>query len=241
MVTRDVIARVAVLAVVLVSGSARADLPPPKALPELVETPAAAPQPPCVAEATELREHLEGQASKANTWNWAWRGIFTGAAVATGVLGAIDPVPEWNLKYGLYGSAGKAGVGALARWILPLRIHVPDASGDACTDVAALRKEIKRVAKKQKGLFWMGHIGGLLVNLGGAAYVYYYDGLGKAGLSIAIGYPVGALSNYTMPRGSWKLYRERESAWSQAAASATVTVTPTSDRTGWTFGLAGSF
>jgi hypothetical protein len=236
-----VFARAVVLSALLFGGTAHADLPPPKPLPELVDTPAAPPLAPCVAEATELRSHLDGQAGKANTWNWAWRGIFTGAAVASGVLGAIDPIPDWNLKYGLYGSAGKAAVGALARWVLPLRIHVPEASGDACTDVAALRKEIKRVAKKQKGLFWMGHIGGILVNLGGAAYIYYYDGLGKAGLSVAIGYPVGALSNYTMPRGSWKLYRERESAWSQAASSATVTVTPTSDRTGWTLGLSGTF
>jgi hypothetical protein len=240
-VTTGVFARVAVLAVVLLCGTARADLPPPGPLPELVETPAPAPLAPCVAEATELRDHLDRQADKANTWNWAWRGIFTGSAVATGVLGYLDPVPEWNLKYGLYGSAGKATIGALARWVLPLRIHTPATSGDACTDVAALRKEIKRVAKKQKGLFWMGHIGGILVNLGGAAYVYYYDGLGKAALSIAIGYPVGALSNYTMPRGSWKLYRERESAWSQAAASATITVLPNADRNGWTLGLSGTF
>ena len=186
------------------------------------------------AEVSALREHLTAQSDKANTWNWVWRLTFTGAAVATGVVGALDTFP--SLKYGLYASSGKAAIGALARWILPLRIEVPAASADACTDLAALRKEIKRVAGKERSLFWMGHIGGILVNLGGAAYVWYEDGFGKAALSVAVGYPVGLLSNYTMPRGTWHLYRERSSSWT---TTATVTVLPT--QTGWQLALVGTF
>jgi hypothetical protein len=187
------------------------------------------------AEVTELREHLAAQSDKAETWNLAWRLIFTGAAVGTAVVGYLDPFP--SLQHGLYGSAGKATIGALARWVLPLHIHVPAATGDACTDLAALRKEVKRVAKKEKQNFWLGHIGGIAVNLGGAAYVYYYDGIGKALLSIAIGYPVGVTSNYTMPRATWKLYRSRESQWKPATA--TVTVLPTEH--GWQAALVGTF
>ncbi len=242
MVTKGVTVHGIVLALVLMMGTAHADLPPPAPLPELVETPAAPPlsaEQGCLAEATELRDHLTSERGTANTWNAAWRWIFTGAAVTTAVVGYIDPFPSANLQHGLYGSAGKATIGALARWILPLNIHVPAVNADSCTDVAQLRKEVKRVAHKERGMFWLGHIGGMLVNLGGAAYVYYYDGLGKAALSVAIGYPVGVLSNYTMPRRSWKLYREREASWTVT----TVGVLPrrADEGSGWVLGVAGSW
>jgi hypothetical protein len=185
------------------------------------------------AEVESLRAHLSEQSSKANKWNWAWRITFTTAAVGTASVGAWNPAP--SLQAGLYASAGKASIGALARFILPLNIEVPEATGDACTDLAALRKEVRRVARRERSLFWTGHIGGALVNLGGAIYVYTYDGTGKALLSVAIGYPVGLLSNYTMPRATWKLWRERESTWNLAA----VTAVPRDD--GWVLSLSGTF
>jgi hypothetical protein len=192
------------------------------------------------AEVTALRDHLTAASDKANTWNFAWRLTFTVAAVGTGVAGAFDILPSLELQRGLYASSGKAAIGALARWILPLRLHVPAASSDACADVAALRKEVTRVARKERGLFWMGHLGGILVNLGGAAYVYYYDGLGKAALSIAIGYPVGVLSNYTMPRGTWKLYREREASWQVTSVGILPRRAEDGSR-GWVLGVGGTW
>ena len=186
------------------------------------------------AELAELRAHLAAQSDKADTWNLAWQISFTGAAVGTLAVGLWNPFP--SLQTGLYASSGKATVGALARWILPLRIHVPAGTGDPCTDLAALRTEIRRIARKQRSLFWMGHVGGILVNLSGAAYVWYEDSLGKALLSIAVGYPVGVLSNYTMPRGTWKLYREREPNWTIT----TVTALPRDDG-GFVLSLAGTF
>lgn len=184
-------------------------------------------------EAAELRAHLTEQAGKADTWNLAWRLTFTGAAVGTLAVGLADPFP--SLREGLYASSGKATIGALARWFLPLRIRMPAEIGDACADVAALRKEIRRLAKKERSLFYMGHVGGIAVNLAGAAYVWWRDSFGKGLLSIAVGYPVGLLSNYTMPRGTWKLYREREAAWTVT----TVTALPRDD--GWVLTLAGAF
>jgi hypothetical protein len=86
----------------------------------------------------------------------------------------------------------------------------------------------------------MGHLGGILVNLGGAAYVYYYDGLGKAALSIAIGYPVGVLSNYTMPRGTWKLYREREASWQVTSVGILPRRAEDGSR-GWVLGVGGTW
>lgn len=222
MVTRGVVVRVVVLALFLaLAPTAHAD--------------------PCdPAEVTELHDHLASQSAKANTWNTAWRWIFTGAAVGTAVTGAIDPFPSWEIKYGLYGSAGKATIGALARWFMPLRIRPPAITGDACTDLAAMRKEVTRVARKQRSLFWMGHIGGILVNLGGALYVYYYDGTGKALLSIAIGYPVGVTSNYTMPRGTLKLYRSREAAWTVTNVGA-MPLRDARGGSGWMLGIGGEF
>ena len=188
----------------------------------------------CAQEATELRAHLEDQSKRANTWNWVWRITFTTAAVTTGVVGVVDPFP--SLRQGLFVSSGKATIGALARWFLPLRIEIPVADADPCTDVAALRKAITKVAKKQKSLFWLGHFGGIAVNLGGAGILWYTSSLGQAGLSIAVGYPVGVLSNYTMPRATWKLWRERESAWNVT----TVTAMP-QDGGGWALSAAGTF
>lgn len=186
----------------------------------------------CATEtANELRAHLQAQQRKADNWNLAWRITFTGAAAATFAVGAANPFP--SLQTGLYASGGKATIGALARWILPLRVHVPEPSGDACADLAALRAELRRVARKERSLFWMGHIGGALVNLGGAAYVWYYDSTGKALLSIAIGYPVGLLSNYTMPRGAWHKYRD------STFTVTTATAMPHGD--GWVVTLGGSF
>jgi len=227
-VTKGVAVRVllALVFLVRVAHGQEASPPVPRAVPACSE-----------GDIIEMREHLAEQADKANTWNWVWRLVFTGAAVGTATVGYFDPFPSLGLRRGMYASAGKASIGALARWVLPLNIHVPTATGDACTDLAALRKEIKRVAKKERGLFWTGHIGGIAVNLGGAAYVYYYDGIGKALLSIAVGYPVGVLSNYTMPRGTWKYYRANESRWQLDTAM--ITVLPTEH--GWQAALVGTF
>ena len=184
------------------------------------------------AEAVALREHLVAQRHKASAWNLAWRVSFTVAAVGSGAVALADPFPA--LKIGLYASGGKSALGALARWFMPLRIHVPEATGDACADLAMLRTEIRKVAKAERSMFWLGHVGGLLVNLGGAAYIWKYDTGGKALLSIAVGYPIGLLANYTMPRGTWHLERERAATW-------TVTAGPLRDSAGWLVGLAGQW
>ena len=52
-------------------------------------------------------------------------------------------------------------------------------------------------------------------------------------LTFAIGYPVGLLANYTMPRGAWHHYRER--TWTDA----TLSVVPRAG--GWTLSVVGAF
>jgi hypothetical protein len=130
-------------------------------------------------------------------------------------------------------SSGKAALAAGNRFVFPLHVHMPADSGDACVDLAALRAEVRRVGAKEKQFFWMGHLGGLAVNLGGAALLWYRGSFTQAAISVAVGYPVGLLQNYTMPRGAWHRARDAGATWD-------VTVLPTEDG-GWVAGVAGSF
>lgn len=193
----------------------------------------------CEDEAAELRDALGRESHRAETWNTVWRWTFTGAAVASAGLAAADLDLLADSQAGLWVSAGKASIGALARWILPLHIHVPSPTSDACADVEAMHAEIKRVAKKEKGLFITGHIGGLILNGVGGYIVYHYAGLGQAALSVGVGYPVGLLSNYTMPRRSWHRYRDRTWDLPPAAPMPSLSVMPT--RGGLFVSLGGAF
>lgn len=159
-------------------------------------------------EVEELRAHLVDEQHRANRWNLTWGVLFSVAAVGSATVATINPLPE--MQDGLYVSAGKATVGALGRWVLPLRIDVPDATGDACADLALLRRALRTAAKREKGNFYLNHIGGLLVNGAGAAILWWRGETRQALISVASGYPVGLLSNYLGPRNSWHRYRERD-------------------------------
>ena len=210
--------RVALLGIIgsaFAATPALAQAPAPDAAPAKAQLPPE-PDAPLVApacdarEAEELRTHLAHASRRASKWNLAWQVTFTAASVGSFAVAIADPLPKYT--DGLYVSGGKAAIGALARFVLPLRIEVPEPNADTCADLVALRKAVTQAAKRERGLFYTGHIGGLLVNLGGAAIIWYRSGLGQAAISVAVGYPVGLLSNYTMPRGSWQLFRDRQ--WS---------------------------
>ena len=181
----------------------------------------------CEDQSAELREMLTKESRRAETWNTVWRWTFTGAAVTSATVAYLDPAFLHDSQVGLYVSAGKATIGALARWIMPLHIHVPPPTSDACADLDAIHKEIKRVAKKERTNFILGHIGGILLNGAGGYIVYRYSGLGQAALSVGVGYPVGLISNYTMPRRSWKAYRNRDWDLPPPTPMPTLSVTPT--------------
>jgi hypothetical protein len=178
----------------------------------------------CANDEAELRAMLTSEASKTRTWNTVWGWIYTGTSVTAATLAAIDPEPIHELQVGLYVSAGKAGIAAGSRWVLPLSVRVPAPTGDACADLALLRRELARIGKKERSTFWMNHIGGIVLNVVGGYIVYNYTetdtgtggATGPAALSVGAGMAVGLVSTYTMPRNAWHTWRD-----------ATVVVTPT--------------
>jgi len=185
----------------------------------------------CASESSGLRSHLVREQHRGDAWTLDWRLTFpsaTAASLSFGLLTSSD-----YLREGAYVSAGKAGLATLTRWIFPLHVRMPEETADACVDLAALRKETRRIGTLERRFFWMGHIGGIALNLGGAALLWSRSTLSQGLISIAVGYPVGVIHTYTMPRGSWQRSREAGASWD-------VVVLPV-ERGGWTAGVAGAF
>ena len=163
------------------------------------------------AEAAALRVHLRDESARADRWNVGW-GIGYGTAAAAQLGLAIarwNPIGDYNRSFRdtLLVGAGKAALGALSRGFAPLRVEVPAAVADPCADVVALRGALARAARRERALFWTSHIGSLVVNLGGSAIVADRASWSVAAVTFAIGYPIGLLGAYTMPRGSWHAWR----------------------------------
>ncbi len=166
------------------------------------------------ATAAALRVHLRDEAARARRWNLGWSVGF--AAASAGELGVA--AARWNplgvyddrVRDTLYVGAGKAAIGAIARIVTPLRVRVPELLTDPCADVIALRGALADAARHERRLFWTAHVGGFVVNLAGVAILADQTSWGVAAVSFAIAYPVGLLSTYTMPRGSWHAWRALE-------------------------------
>jgi hypothetical protein len=187
---------------------------------------AGAPSVDCGAEAAALREGLTREAHRAHLWNTIWGITFSVSAVGSAAAGYYN-FPKHELQAGLYVSAGKATIAALGRWVTPLSLSVPPATGDACADLDALHAAIKRNAKKEKVAFFLNHIGGIVLNVAGGFIVYHYSTVGQTALSVGGGYGIGLLATYTMPRESWHRYRDRDWDLPAAAPQPTLTVIPT--------------
>jgi hypothetical protein len=196
---------------------------------------------PCDEEAVELRAHLDEEKRRTFRWNTAWAIAF-GAAAATQLTLALTETNlfgEFDADYEdtLYVGASKATIGLLARVVVPLRVSVPAATGDACRDVALLRDALEEAGKRERRSFWLTHIGGTALNLAGAAILTYRRSFKTGAISFAISYPVGPASAYTQPRRSWHWWRERRASWTvQAGVAANDTAADT-----WTLSLAGEW
>ena len=184
---------------------------------------------PCAEEAAVLRADLEHESRRAEHWVLAWRIVYTAATI--GELGlAASGTGSAEDRQGYWVGGAKSSLAALGFWFAPLRIHVPPPSGDACIDRSMLRNTAERVASDERAAFWVAHVGGLIINVGGALLLAETASWRTGLLSFATGYPVALLSNYTMPRTSWG--RVRESTW---------TASVTSGPGRWGLAVAGSF
>jgi len=157
---------------------------------------------PCAREAAELRATLERDADRAAQWNLDWRLAFTALAAAQTAL-AITPSLDHETREAAWVGAAKASTGMITCWAMPLHIEAPPPLADACADAAALRIAVARAAHDERNAFWLDHVGSLVVNIAGAIVLAERTRWQAGALSFALGYPVGLLHTYTMPRGSW--------------------------------------
>lgn len=161
---------------------------------------------PCEAEAAAIRAHLTDEAARAHRWNVGWGVGFGAAAVGQLVVG-LDPSHSFDrdLEEAAYVGAAKSTLGALGHVVTPLVVEVPAPvpGGDACADLTALRAAAAHTAAHERTTFWLLHFGGLVVNAAGAVVLGERTNWANAGESFVLGYAVGTISTYTMPRGTW--------------------------------------
>jgi len=171
----------------------------------------------CDEDAVALRTHLEREAHRAKVWNTAWMIGFATAAAAQAALALTeyDPFGEFDEddRDVLWLGATKATLGVGVRVVRPLRARVPATSGDACADAAALRVAVADMGRRERQTFYLTHLGGLALNLTGAAILTVRRGFAVGALSFAISFPIAPLSAYTQPRMSWHLWREQRATW----------------------------
>jgi hypothetical protein len=171
----------------------------------------------CAPEADRLRAHMEEAGVNTSRWQLAWTIVFTTAAAGQFALALAEwnPFGEYDDKYRdtLLVGGSKATIGVGSRLIFPLRAHVPAPNADRCVELAELRKSITKLGKKERQSFWLTHLGGTALNLAGVGVLWYLHSFKTGALSFAISYPVGITSAYTLPRASWKLWREESASW----------------------------
>ncbi|HSN28433.1 MAG TPA: hypothetical protein VLT45_19240 [Kofleriaceae bacterium] len=162
----------------------------------------------CRLAAAEPCPVLAHEQHRADRWNFAWRLALTGGTV---VQGAVALVPlDRDTRLAAAVGAGESAVGAIGAWILPLRI--PD---DASCD---------RIAAVERQSFWLLHAGNLVVNTAGAVTLAEMTDWSRGAISFVLGYGVGLVEIYTMPR---------------IHLPVTAVITPTAS--GWSVGVGGSF
>ena len=167
---------------------------------------------PC-SEPAGLRASLQRESRHARRWNLAWRITYTTLAVGHLAIAPSGTAERDQTRAHWVGGV-KSALGALPQWTMPLRIRVPPPSGDVCDDRASLRNAAERAGYDEAATFWTSHVGGLVINITGAAILAHLTDWRTGALSFATGYAVGLIATYTMPRASWG--RIREPAWTAA-------------------------
>jgi hypothetical protein len=160
----------------------------------------------CAAEAVTLRTQLHDESVRLDRWRYAWIAAYGALAVGqlglvvtkTNVFGAYDR--EYRDK-NLLGTT-QSGLGAISMVLSP-SIEVPSLVADSCADATALRAARVKAGETERKSFYIGHLGNFVVNLGGSLLLARATRWQAGALAFAIGYPIGLLNTYTMPRASW--------------------------------------
>jgi hypothetical protein len=160
----------------------------------------------CAVEAASLRTQLHDESVRMDRWRYAWTAVY--GAIAVGQLGLIatktNVFGAYDREYRDKDILGvvQSGLGAIASVLAP-SIEVPSPVADACADMTALRAARVKTGKTERELFYAGHLGNFVVNLGGSLLLARATNWQAGALAFAIGYPIGLLNTYTMPRASW--------------------------------------
>lgn len=178
--------------------------------------------PDCTADADRLRAHLEQAERNTFLWNTTWAVLFGSAAVGQIVLAVTETKPfgtfDAAARDTYYVGATKATLALATRVLTPLRVSVPARNEDRCVELVTLRATVTTLANKERRGFWLGHIGGLALNLAATGFLWHRHSFTDGAISFAMSFPVGLASTYTMPRASWKLWRAEKASWSVTVA-----------------------
>lgn len=211
--------------------------------------PASASASPCGADAAEraasIRARLDVERSKASKWRWGWAAGFGALSGAQFALAATETAPfgdfDEPLEASLYVGGVKSGIGMLARIVKPVKVPRPAESGEPCADLAAAERALAITARSEKISFWLNHVGGLALQIGGTLYIGMSaeDAWTDAAISFGLGLTVGTLSTYTQPRTIWK--QERARARLEGAGGVTWQLTPLVTPRAHGVGVVGTF
>ncbi len=168
---------------------------------------------PAAADCEAIRARLAADSTRAHQWNLAWGLGFTGATVLQAAI-AVTPISEVQRDAMIVGAA-KSGIGMIVHAILPLRIATPT----SCAEADAIQV---KAGRDERRLFFLNHLGGLALNLAGAVILSERHSLREGAISFALGWPIGLLHAYTLPRSSWHAVRSITAMPYQGGALLTV-------------------
>lgn len=187
---------------------------------------------------------LANEAVAADQWGVTWASIFGAAAVVQAgfAVGSFNPLGPNADRSDLanYIGASKAMIGFLARTVTPLRVQTVSATQLAaapndCARAQLAYAALRKTAQREKRAFFLSHSGGIALHLVGSAILLSNDATREAIVSFAIGYPVGLLHNYLMPRTSWHLSKKVQ------APRVTWTIAPMISETSTGLAAMGTF
>jgi len=155
---------------------------------------------PCPQLAHEIR--------RADRWNLAWRLIYSSTTIGEAAV-ALTPIADRDTRRAAAVGASQSLLAASGMFVMPLRLD-----HDGC--------DLDKARTVERATFWRLQVGSLIVNTAGAITVGELTTWPRGALSFALGYTVGLVQSFTLPR-----------------LSATITATPVAG--GWAMSLAGTF